>query len=81
MGRFANTTASQAQTAPFANAPFYEIEPQDIIQRGFPMAKAHKHGTMDTTAQEAAFEGFIRWSIRVSVFAIGALVFMAVFNS
>jgi hypothetical protein len=45
------------------------------------MAQAHKHGSMDTSAQEAAFDGFIRWSIRVSVFAIGCLVFMAIFNS
>lgn len=45
------------------------------------MAKAHKHGSMDITAQEAAFDGFIRWSIRVSVFSIGVLVFLAIFNS
>jgi len=45
------------------------------------MAKAHKHGTMNTDAQEAAFDGFIRWSIRVSVFSIGCLIFMAIFNS
>jgi hypothetical protein len=42
---------------------------------------AYKHGTMDTTAQEAAFEGFIRWSIRVSVSAICILIFLAVFSS
>jgi hypothetical protein len=36
---------------------------------------------MDTTAQEAAFEGFIRWAIRVSVSAIAILVFLAIFSS
>jgi hypothetical protein len=45
------------------------------------MAKAHKHGSMDTSAQEAAFDGFIRWSIRVGCFSIGCLIFMAIFNS
>ncbi|GHA57890.1 hypothetical protein GCM10008927_24600 [Amylibacter ulvae] len=45
------------------------------------MAEKYKHGTMDTTAQEAAFDGFIKWSIRISAFAIGCLVFMALFNS
>ena len=41
----------------------------------------YKHGSMDTTAQEAAFEGFIRWTIRVSVSAIAILVFLAIFSS
>ena len=45
------------------------------------MAKAHKHGTMNTKAQEAAFEGFIKWSIGVSVFSICCLIFMALVNS
>lgn len=44
------------------------------------MAK-HVHGKMDITAQEAAFQGFIRWSIRVGCVAIAALIFMALFNS
>lgn len=41
----------------------------------------HKHGTMKTDAQEAAFEGFIRWSIRVSVSSICILIFLAIFNT
>tara|TARA_R110002096_G_scaffold8802_4_gene35799 strand:- start:3245 stop:3382 length:138 start_codon:yes stop_codon:yes gene_type:complete len=45
------------------------------------MAKPHKHGSMDISAQEAAFQGFIRWSIRVSVFTIGVLIFLAIFRT
>lgn len=45
------------------------------------MAKKHEHGTMNVDAQHAAFDGFIKWSIRVSVFSIGFLVFLAIFNS
>ncbi len=41
----------------------------------------YKHGSMDTHVQEETFDGFIRWVIRISVFAIAALIFMAVFNS
>ena len=41
----------------------------------------YEHGSADTTPQEETFDGFIRWIIRVAVFAIAALVFMAVFNS
>jgi len=44
------------------------------------MAK-HVHGSMDTTAQENTFQGFIRWSIRVACVSIAALIFMALFNS
>ena len=41
----------------------------------------YKHGTMDTHVQEETFDGFIRWVIRIGGFAIGVLIFMAVFNS
>ena len=41
----------------------------------------HKHGTMDITTQEKTFDGFVRWSIRVAVFSIGVLIFLAIFNS
>ncbi|MCR9108350.1 aa3-type cytochrome c oxidase subunit IV [Marivita sp. XM-24bin2] len=41
----------------------------------------HKHGTMDITAQEKTFDGFIRWSVRVAVFSIAVLIFLAIFNS
>ncbi|MCP5072378.1 MAG: aa3-type cytochrome c oxidase subunit IV [Rhodobacteraceae bacterium] len=41
----------------------------------------HEHGTMDTSAQEQTFDGFVRWTIRISVVSIGTLIFLAVFNS
>ncbi|WP_069298925.1 aa3-type cytochrome c oxidase subunit IV [Neptunicoccus sediminis] len=41
----------------------------------------HEHGKMNIEAQEAAFEGFIRWTIRITVFSIGVLIFLALFNS
>lgn len=44
------------------------------------MAK-HTHGEMNIASQEQTFEGFIRWSIRVSVLSIAVLIFLALFNS
>jgi hypothetical protein len=41
----------------------------------------HKHGTMDTTTQEKTFEGFIKACVRVALFSIGVLIFLAIFNS
>lgn len=41
----------------------------------------YKPGEMDITVQEKTFEGFVRWSVRVAVFSIGVLLFMAIFNS
>lgn len=41
----------------------------------------HEHGTMDTTDQERTFDGFIKMSVRVAIFSIGVLVFLAIFNS
>lgn len=41
----------------------------------------HEHGKMDTSTQEAAFDGFITWSIRISVAAVAVLVFLAIFNT
>jgi hypothetical protein len=41
--------------------------------------KDHKHGEMDTSDQERTFDGFIRWSVRVAVFSIGVIVFLALF--
>ena len=41
----------------------------------------HKHGTMDTTAQEKTFAGFIRfasWTVGVVIFLV---VFMALANA
>ena len=41
----------------------------------------HKHGSMDTTEQEKTFDGFMRWAMRVAIFSIGVLIFLAIFNS
>ena len=41
----------------------------------------HKHGSMNIDAQEKAFEGFVKWSIRVATFSIGLLIFMAIFTT
>ena len=41
----------------------------------------YKHGSMDIKAQEKTFDGFIKASMWVAGLAIGALVFMALFNS
>lgn len=44
------------------------------------MAK-HKHGEMDISAQQYAFDGFIKWSIRIVVVSCAVLIFLALFNS
>jgi len=44
------------------------------------MAK-YVHGEMNVTAQEAAFDGFIRWVSRVAIISIAVLIFLAIFNS
>ena len=41
----------------------------------------HKHGSMDTKVQEETFNGFINWSVKISLLSIGILVFMALVNS
>ncbi len=41
----------------------------------------HKHGEMNTDVQEKTFEGFVKASSYVAMFAIGVLLFLAVFNS
>jgi hypothetical protein len=41
----------------------------------------HKHGEMDISVQEQSFEGFMKWSTRVAVFAILVLVFLAIFRT
>ncbi|MCZ4352194.1 aa3-type cytochrome c oxidase subunit IV [Roseovarius aestuarii] len=41
----------------------------------------YKHGEMDITAQEQAFEGFLKWSARVAVASIVILILFALFNS
>ncbi len=40
----------------------------------------HKHGEMDTKAQEKTFEGFVRFSIWTVVAIIVTLVFIAIVN-
>ena len=41
----------------------------------------HKHGTMNTDVQEKTFSGFIKASTWVAGVSIGALIFLALFNS
>ena len=41
----------------------------------------HEHGTMDISAHEATFVGFVRWTVRVIVASLLVLVFLAIFNS
>jgi hypothetical protein len=41
----------------------------------------HKHGSMDTSAQESTFAGFVKVSIWVGALSIGTLIFLAIFNS
>ncbi len=40
----------------------------------------HKHGEMDITAQEKAFEGFIRYSKNTVIVIIVALILLAFIN-
>ncbi len=40
------------------------------------MAK-HEHGSMDSSAQEATFNGFLRFATISAVVTIGVLIFMA----
>ena len=41
----------------------------------------HKHGSMDTKVQEETFNGFVSWSVKISLLSIGILVFMALVHS
>lgn len=41
----------------------------------------HKHGTMDISEQEKTFHGFIKVSIWIAGISIGAVIFLAIFNS
>ncbi|NOX40386.1 MAG: aa3-type cytochrome c oxidase subunit IV [Alphaproteobacteria bacterium] len=41
----------------------------------------YKHGSMDVQSHERAFQGFIKTTIWVAGISIGALIFLAVFNS
>jgi hypothetical protein len=41
----------------------------------------HKHGTMDTTAQEKTFHGFVRCVTYGVIASLLVLIFLAIFNS
>lgn len=45
------------------------------------MAQEHKHGSMDTTVQEAAFRGLIKGSMWVIGVSAVILIFMALSNA
>lgn len=45
------------------------------------MAEEHKHGTMNTTAQEKTFAGFMTVAKWVVIGIIGLLVFLAIFRT
>lgn len=40
----------------------------------------HKHGSMDTKAQEKTFAGFVRFTIWTAVVIIVALILLAMIN-
>lgn len=40
----------------------------------------HKHGTMDITAHEKTFNGFVKLSTRVAITCIVALILITIFN-
>lgn len=42
---------------------------------------AHEHGSMDTTAQEKTFNGFIRGAMWVGGISIAILIFLALANA
>lgn len=41
----------------------------------------HKHGEMDIEEHEKTFAGFMTWTKNVTIFSIGVLIFLALFNS
>lgn len=41
----------------------------------------HKHGEMDTSVQEATFDGFVKMTKWAVVIIIGILIFMALVNA
>ncbi|MGR3484183.1 MAG: aa3-type cytochrome c oxidase subunit IV [Paracoccaceae bacterium] len=42
--------------------------------------KPHKHGEMDITAQEKAFDGFVRFAVRGAIICIVVLIFVGLVN-
>lgn len=41
----------------------------------------YKHGEMDVTDHAKTFDGFVRWSMRVAIFSMCVIVFLAIFAS
>ena len=41
----------------------------------------HKHGSMDISAHEKTFDGFVKLTIRMVIVIFAILIFLAVFNS
>ena len=39
----------------------------------------YKHGEMDISAQEKAFDGFMKWSTNVGIFCIVVVIGLALF--
>lgn len=46
-----------------------------------PDTAQHEHGTMNITAQQRTFDGFIRLAIWTAVLSIAVLIFMALTNA
>jgi len=41
----------------------------------------HEHGTMDITAQEKTFAGFLTFGTRLAIACIAVLIFLAIFRT
>ena len=41
----------------------------------------HEHGSMDITEQQKTFAGFITFTIRLTIFCIAVLIFLAIFRT
>jgi hypothetical protein len=48
-----------------------------MMKRAYPMANDHKHGEMDTSVQEATFNGFMTLVARTTVAIIITLILLA----
>ena len=42
---------------------------------------SHSLGSMDISEQERTFDGFIKWSVRITYVIIGILIFLALWAS
>ena len=60
----------------------YSVAIQLFLTGGLSMEKKkHQHGEMDISTQKEAFSRFISFGLYLSYAVIGALVFLALFNS